>query len=119
MLAEPGASMLRPTTTQPSGGCSKADQTPVVTMTWPAVACPSRRAARFTTSPMTVYSMRSGLSGFTDRTETDTFQLWSQDRDMSFQDVPFGGFVDGEAVHVDKVVSTATVSPQPSRRAVA
>ena len=44
-----------------------------------------------------------GLAGFTDRTETDTFQLWSQDRDMSFQNVPFGGFVDGEAVHVDKV----------------
>ena len=44
-----------------------------------------------------------GLAGYSDRAENDTFQLWSQDRDMSFQDVPFGGFVDGEAVHVDKV----------------
>ena len=33
-----------------------------------------------------------------------TFQLWSQDRDMSFQDVPFGGYgADGATVHQDKV----------------
>ena len=44
-----------------------------------------------------------GLRGWKDQAEEEDFQLWSQDRDMKFTDVPFGGYADGEAVHCDKV----------------
>ena len=44
------------------------------------------------------------MRGWKDQAEEEDFQLWSQDRDMKFTDVPFGGYAaDGEAVHCDKV----------------
>jgi quercetin dioxygenase-like cupin family protein len=46
-----------------------------------------------------------GLVGARGQEEgSETFKLWSQDRDMSFQDVPFGGYAeDRTPVHMDKV----------------
>jgi hypothetical protein len=45
-----------------------------------------------------------GIHGLTGAEGSKTFKLWSRDRDMSFQDVLFGGYAeDGTPIHQDKV----------------